>query len=624
MAKTLPWNWETLKAIGQLAGQSVVDAKPGSRLPGRVIRKKLRNRFTSIPAIQAWSKDSPKTIPWYLEQTAARIPDQVGLVFEGREWTWRQINAEVNRIAHACDGRGWTKGNVVCLHMENRPEFIFTYYGLAKRGVIPSMINTNLQEGPLRHALAVSHAKALIIGSEGLAHLATLGEDIPIPADQCYLVPEGESYELPNSAWHYLADVVDREQTHNPPTAETITLGDTFCYIFTSGTTGAPKPAIMKHDRYYRAAHGWGGLSLALTDEDVMYCVLPLYHGNGSIIGVACPIVFGSRIVLRRKFSASHFWDDCRRHGVTAFVYIGELCRYLVNQPPKPNDADNPVVRAIGNGLRTDVWQTFLDRFKLRRVVEFYASSEGNAAATNFLGPVGSVGQWDAEVMKIAQWDMEAEALVRGPDGFAVECATGEPGCLVGRITPDSEFHGYTVKQATEQKILRDVFEAGDAYYNTGDMLRVDAEGYLYFVDRLGDTYRWKGENVSTQEVGEQLTLLEWLDEATVYGVQIPGADGRAGMAALVLRPGATFDAGAFHAHVAEYLPTYAQPVFVRVRAALDVTGTFKHQKVALRDAGFDPTTIADTLYYRDSAGGTYRPLTPEVHEAIVQGRIQV
>lgn len=624
MAKTLPWNWETIKGLVQLSVQSARDFKPGTGRDWTIVKKKLKNRFASVPAMQAWTKESPHTIPWYLEQTAAKWPDRTGLVYEGRRWTWQQFNAEVNIVAHGCDRAGWTKGDVVCLQMENRPEYLFTFYGLTKRGVIPSLINTNLQEGPLRHALTASGATGLIVGSECLDRLATLGDDMPIPPEQCYMLPEQATHELPGSDWHYLADVLDREQKHNPPTAETVTLGDTFCYIFTSGTTGAPKPAIIKHDRYYRAAHGWGGLALALTEEDVMYCVLPLYHGNGNLIAVGIPIVFGTQIVLRRKFSATHFWDECREHGVTCFVYIGELCRYLMNQPPKPDDRDNPVVRCIGNGLRMDIWEPFLERFNLRRVVEFYAASEGNAASTNFIGPPGSVGPWNPEVMKIAQWDMEEENLVRGADGFGIECATDEPGCLLGEITVDSEFTGYTNKEATESKILRNVFREGDAYYNTGDMLRVDAQGYLYFVDRLGDTYRWKGENVSTQEVGEQLTMVPWVHEATVYGIQIPGADGRAGMAALVLEPGAAFDPATFYAHVAEYLPPYAQPLFVRVRANLDVTGTFKHQKVALRNAGFDPAHIEEDLYFRDGAAQAYVPLTSALHADILAGTLHI
>lgn len=624
MAKTLPWNWETIKNIGKLVVQSTQDYKPGGTRDWSDVGEKLRNRFRSIPAIQAWSKDSPHTLPWYLEQAATRWPDDVALVYEDRQWTWRQFNEEANRIAHACDRLGWGKGDVVCLMMENRPEFVFLQYGLAKRGIVVSLINTNLQEGPLRHALGASHAAGLVIGSECLPHLATLGEDVPIPPEHSYLVPEHETHELPSSAWHYLADVVDRERDENPPTADTIRLGDVFTYIFTSGTTGTPKPAIIKHERYYRAAYGWGGLALGLTHNDVMACVLPLYHGNGNIIAVGSSLPFGTRIVLRRKFSASHFWDEARQHGVTAFVYIGELCRYLVNQPPKPNDEDNPVVRAIGNGLRNDVWEAFLTRFRLRRVVEFYAASEGNAATTNFLGPVGSVGPIAPDTMKLAKWDMDREELVRGADGFALECAPNEGGCLLGKITEDTSFEGYTIKEETEKKILRNVFEPGDAYYNTGDMLRADANGYLYFVDRLGDTFRWKGENVSTQEVAEQITLLDWIDEATVYGVEVPGADGRAGMAALVLRDNVDFDGRALHEHVAENLPPYARPLFARVRHALDVTGTFKHQKVALRKEGFDPSVVAEPIYLHDPAQGTYVPLTPERFEDIQAGKVKL
>jgi len=348
----------------------------------------------------------------------------------------------------------------------------------------------------------------------------------------------------------------------------------------------------------------------------------------------------GAALALRRRFSASGFWDDVRRHDATAFQYIGEFCRYLVSQPPRPDDRDHEIRVAIGNGLRPDIWAEFRDRFGIPRILEFYGATEGNVAFMNFENKEGSVGRYPSALLrrvmsnaKLVRFDVETESHARGPDGFCVECAPGEPGELIGRI-PEGDrgsgrFEGYTSKEATDQKILRDVFEPGDAWYRTGDLLRRDAEGFHYFVDRIGDTFRWKGENVSTQEVAEVLAGFPGLDMINVYGVEVPGADGRAGMMAFVpaVGPGAApagdappFDGRAFHAFVSERLAPYAAPLFVRVLQQPELTGTFKLRKVTLQQEGFDPAGVSDPLFVRDDAAGAYVPLTPERFAEIQRG----
>jgi fatty-acyl-CoA synthase len=335
----------------------------------------------------------------------------------------------------------------------------------------------------------------------------------------------------------------------------------------------------------------------------------------------------GAAIALRRRFSASQFWDDIRQHRATCFQYIGEICRYLLQQPPRPDDRDHPVRAIIGNGLRADVWEAFQQRFGIREVREFYGATEGNAAIMNFENKVGSVGRFPWKVLtnaRLVRYDVDTDTHGRGESGLCIECRPGEVGELVGRIPSDpndpaGRFEGYTSKEATERKLLRDVFTPGDTWFRSGDLLRQDRDDFFYFVDRIGDTFRWKGENVSTQEVAEQLSDFPGVQLVNVYGVEVPGADGRAGMAALLLQPGVAFDGAAFYRH-AQSLPRYSTPLFVRLLAEQELTGTFKIRKVELQREGFDPAAVADPIFLRDDAARAYIPLTPELSTEIRSG----
>jgi len=363
-----------------------------------------------------------------------------------------------------------------------------------------------------------------------------------------------------------------------------------------------------------------------------MYCALPLYHSAGGAMCVAAALRAGGAIALRRRFSASHFWDDVRRYDATAFQYIGEFCRYLLNQPEGARDRDHSLRFAIGNGLRPDIWEEFQKRFGIPRMVEFYGATEGNVAMVNLDNKVGSVGKRPPALVsapRLIRFDVEADEQIRGDDGLCIECRPDEVGELLGEIPKDPDaaqgrFEGYTSKQATEKKILRDVFEKGDTWFRTGDLLRCDAKGYFYFIDRIGDTFRWKGENVSTQEVAEALGVFPGVEIVNVYGVDVAGADGRAGMAALVVSDPKAFDGVAFYRLVADSLPSYAAPVFVRLQTDAEVTGTFKLRKVDLQKEGYDPESVKDALFVRDDAAAEYVALTPERLAAVRAGELRV
>jgi len=396
-------------------------------------------------------------------------------------------------------------------------------------------------------------------------------------------------------------------------------------YIYTSGTTGLPKAARINHYRWVGAGLAFGLYGLGARREDVIYCPLPLYHSNGILIAFGAALVSGAALALSRRFSASRFWDEAYGFGATAAVYIGEILRYLVNAPPAAHERDHRITRVLGNGLRPDIWELFRQRFGIRHVREFYASTEGNAYTLNMNDVVGSVGQAIlkfSENTLMVRYDVATDAHPRGPDGFLLPCAPGETGELLARVGPLTPFYGYAGSEETEKKLLRNVFRRGDVYFRTGDLMMKDAAGNYYFVDRIGDTFRWKGENVATHEVQEILSAFPGLALVGVFGVTVPGHEGRAGMAALMMEPGRPFDPAAFHRFAEDKLPPYMRPAFLRVVARAELTGTYKLKKLDLQQVGYDPGRTTDPLYYRDAAQGAYLPLDAAAHALILAGKV--
>jgi fatty-acyl-CoA synthase len=403
--------------------------------------------------------------------------------------------------------------------------------------------------------------------------------------------------------------------------------GDALFLIFTSGTTGLPKAARFSHSRFQGG--GTYALLAGFGRRDVLYCALPLYHTVGGVMCVNAVLRAGATLALTRRFRASRFWQEAADAGATAIQYVGEMCRYLLAQPAGAHDRAHRVRLAVGNGLRSDAWASFQERFRIAQVVEFYGATESNVSMVNLAGRVGAVGR-PAPGMHVAlvRYDPRTEAPLRDAGGRCAPCEDGEPGELLGRIsegrTAAGRFEGYTSREASERKILRDVFAPGDAWFRTGDLLRRDADGFYFFVDRIGDTFRWKGENVSSEEVAQALDAFPSVAQSVVYGVEVPGAEGRAGMAALVLRAGETLDGEALYAHVTRALPAFARPAFVRVAPGLETTATLKLKKAPLREAGWDPARCADPLYVRDDARGCFVPLTAEAEAALRSGALRL
>jgi fatty-acyl-CoA synthase len=490
---------------------------------------------------------------------------------------------------------------------------------LLKLGATASLVNHNLSGRSLAHCINTTGSAACLVGEEVFDAVREVAGELALPEQRLLWVRDRAASACPGGARDFLGAAAARPAT-NPDTTPSVRSGDTAFYVFTSGTTGLPKAALNSHWRWLSS-----GEQMRVTvnggPDDVFYCVLPLYHGAAGMSLTANALSSGASIVLRRRFSASAFWEEVRSHRVTVCQYIGEICRYLLNQPERADDRAHGLRAMTGAGLSPEVWERFQRRFGVAQIFEGWGSTEANTNLLNVDNRVGSCGRVpfrERTNLRLVRYDVDTDSHPRGSDGLMIECRAGEPGELLGLISSPEpgrygvRFEGYTSAQDTERKVLRDVFFPGDAWWRSGDLLRFDEDGYFWFVDRIGDTFRWKSENVSTQEVADALGDFPGIETINVYGVAVPGQEGRAGMAALVMQPGATFDPAAFHAHCRARLPGYAIPLFLRLSAQADITSTFKLRKVDLQRAGYDPVRVGEPLLVLDEAEGRYVPYCSE------------
>ena len=588
--------------------------------------KFIRTLRRLLKRIKPIDLDSPVLVCDDFEEAVDRWPDNVAVEDEQRSLTYRELDALANRFAHWAKSRNLRRSDTIALMMMNRAEYLAAWIGFSKAGIATALVNTNLTGPALAHCLGISGASQVIADEETWRAVEEARPHVPrtLMVWALGLKPEDEASERRG-----LDAAVKGASAVRPDRSlrAGLTNRDTALYIYTSGTTGLPKAARIPHSRartYLRAfAGGMGG-----TEADRLYCVLPLYHSTGGLCGVGSVLLNGGALVLRRRFSAANFWPDVVESRCTFFVYIGEICRYLVNSPPHPQERDHKLRLAFGNGLRPEVWDEFKNRFVIPEIIEFYGSTEGNVSLFNFDGRPGSIGRVPRYLksqmnLRLIRLDGSSDEPVRGADGLCQAVSLGEPGEAIGQIKDDvrHDYTGYADKAASEKKVLRDVFARGDRWFRTGDLMRQDSEGYLYFVDRIGDTFRWKGENVSTTEVAERLSDAPGVREVIAYGVPVPGNEGKAGMVVLVTE--GRFSIKKFAAHADEQLPAYARPVFVRLKKTLETTGTFKYRKTDLVDEGFDPSAVADVLYVRDGARG-YRRLTPELYAQLIKGELRI
>ncbi len=568
--------------------------------------------------------DAAVSLGGLLEANARRHAGRPMITFEGRDLTWSEFNALVNRYCHVLKDHAVRRHAVVSVLMDNRIEQLAAVFACWKLGATASLVNTSLSGRQLAHCITTAESNACIVGEELIEPLEAVKAGLGLKEGEDYLYLADRAGK-PAPSWAIdLGGEAAAAPDSDPVETAAVLAGDTCLYIFTSGTTGLPKAAVVSHRRFMGNANIMARAGFRARPSDRMYICLPLYHATGLMLGVGSCLVSGASMFVRRRFSASGFLSEARAQNTNLFIYIGELCRYLMNQPARPDDADNPITRMLGNGLRPDIWKPFKRRFGIERVCEFYGASEGNAGFVNLLNKDETVGMTIYDVALI-DYDVDADEIIRGADGRCRRVARGDAGLLISRIDEKARFEGYTNPEATSKKILRDVFEPGDAWFNSGDLLRQVDVGFsmglahYQFVDRVGDTFRWKGENVSTNEVAEIINSHPDIEYCNVFGVEIPGADGRAGMAAVKPRRD-DLDIESVSRHIVTALPGYARPVFLRVQSDLEMTGTFKLVKGQLREQGYDVTRINDAIYVLKPGETRYTRLDEAFLDAIRSG----
>ena len=578
--------------------------------------------FRLLKRIKPIELDSAVLLSDDFEEAVDKWPDNIAVEDERRSLTYRDLDNLANRYGHWAKSRGLRRSDTIALMMTNRVEYLAAWIGFSKVGIATALINTNLSGQALAHCLTISNAFQVVSDEDCWRQVE---EARPLVAHNLMLWVLSLKEEDEASDRRGLENAVRGGSSVRPAASARagLTNRDTALYIYTSGTTGLPKAARIPHSRARTYMRAFAGATRS-TETDRIYNVLPLYHSTGGLVGVGAALLNGGRLIIRKKFSATNFWPDVRASGATMFVYIGELCRYLINCPPHEDERSHKLKLAFGNGLRADVWPDFQSRFRIPQILEFYGSTEGNVSLFNFDGKSGAIGRVPGFLksqinIRLVDFDVDTEQPVRGADGLCRPARVGQVGEAIGLIGNDirHDFSGYADKAASEKKILKDVFKRGDRWFRTGDLMRQDSEGYFYFVDRMGDTFRWKGENVSTSEVEQVLMDAPGVAEAIVYGVPVPGQDGKAGMAALVLD--GKFDAKAFAEHIEARLPAYAQPVFVRMIRSAETTGTFKYRKMDLVADGFDPEKTGAALYVRGGKNG-YQKLSAANRETILAG----
>jgi fatty-acyl-CoA synthase len=587
-------------------------------------RSPLKAWMRALERTAPIERDRTLTLPVLIGRLAERFGDAPALLSTEAALSYRALGAACNRYARWGLERGLARGDCVALLMANCPDYMAIWLGLSGIGVTVALVNTNLRGELLAHSINLVAPRYVIAGAslggalgEARARLpAAVGCWVSGPASGDFAGLDAAVAALPG-------EPLAATELRTP------SLEERALCIYTSGTTGLPKAANVSHFRLMQWSHWFAGL-IDTQPQDRMYNCLPMYHSVGGVVATGATLVGGGAVVLRERFSASGFWRDVIAERCTLFQYIGELCRYLLNTPPQPEETRHPLRLACGNGLHGDVWIEFQRRFRIPQILEYYAATEGNFSLYNCEGRPGSIGRippFLAHRLPVAlvKHDVDTAAPARDASGHCIRCAPNEVGEAIGQIvnaSGASRFEGYTDPEASGKKVLRDVFSPQDAWYRTGDLMRQDEQGFFYFVDRVGDTFRWKGENVSTTEVAAVIAGCPKVAEVAVYGVAVPGADGRAGMAALVVQAG--FDPNELRRTLAARLPDYARPVFIRIVPAIELTGTFKLRKQELAQQGYDPVRVSDELYVEDGPRQRYTRLDAATYERLQAGTLRL
>jgi citronellyl-CoA synthetase len=576
--------------------------------------------FNLVKGLKSIGGNTPNSWGLELERIAGLYPDNPAVKSPDGSFTYRELNERANQYAHYLIAKGVSRGDVVTLCFENRPDLLAAYCGCSKVGAIASLINTNQRGDSLAHSFNLNRGKVVIIGEECCDFFNEARSGIDISQSKVVMVQDTGKLETPG-----LVDItaeLERQSRNNPSTTKGVTLKDTMAYVYTSGTTGGlPKAAVIINKRALSAMFWFGKFVMPVKPMDTIYIPLPFFHTNAITVGWPPALYNGAAVALRRKFSASKFLEDVRAFSATHFIYVGEVCRYLMATPERPDDRQTTLKYICGNGLRPDIWIPFKKRFGIKKIYEFYGAAEGVGVFTNFLNIDYSVGT-SVTPFAMVEYDTENDAPVRDGRGFMRKVGKGKAGLLIMEISEKTPFAGYSDKKKTQEKIFRDVFKKGDMWFNTGDMLKNMGFGHAQFADRLGDTFRWKGENVATQEVEKAIDTYPGVSSSAVYGITMPGSDGKAGMAAIVLDEGKeSFELDGLAPHLRKVLPKYAVPLFVRFVPDFEWTATHKIKKTNLKNEGYDPALVTEGLYVLLPDGDKYEKLNQEIYADIMAGK---
>lgn len=599
-----------------------------SELFGAVVKTlpKLYSILVGLYYAKFTSKTSNLGLAWIFNRAVKMNPDGKAILYQNRSYTYNELDEWSNKIGNFFLSKNLKKGDVIAVFMKNRPEYLATILGGAKIGLGMALINSDQKGKVLLHSLKLLNPKLIIVGSELIDPFQEVRQEIDIDKEYLYLMSE-EEVEI-NAQLYEMKDMkaVIIQSTSGSLHAhwKNIIFDTPLFFIYTSGTTGLPKASKFNNGRYTKAFGLFGYVTMRYSKKDIVYVPLPLYHATGLAVAWGSILQGGATIAVEEKFSASKFWSRINHFNATSFAYVGELCNYLIAQPITEEERINKVTSVIGNGMRLGNWSKFKKRFGIEKIGEFYASSEGNVGFSNFLNLDYTCG-FGGVPFAIVEFDREKDEPVKDESGMMIKVPKGEVGLLIGEISAASPFDGYTQKDKTEKVIMRDCLVKGDSYFNTGDLVRNQGFKHVQFVDRTGDTFRWKGHNVSTTEIENLILDFNGIDEVVVYGIFVPKCNGKAGMANIILQENSKqqIDFVALIKHLEKNTAGYSIPVFLRVSKSVDTTGTFKHSKVKLREEAFYLDKVGqDKVYVRLSKSDTYTLLTPELLNQIEKGEV--
>jgi acyl-CoA synthetase (AMP-forming)/AMP-acid ligase II len=556
-----------------------------------------------------WKPENELSILNFFEKNVKRYPNEIAFVFKEQEITWQEADLKVSQYGAFLQSQGIAKGDCFALLMDNSADFLMLLLAAHRIGAIAALINTTVTGEGLKHVVTIVDAKAAVLGASHLEKFESSMPEAELNSLKLFLIKD--SKDVPEG----YTDINSASLNSGGVEPHPLKIIDIAMYIYTSGTTGLPKAALITNGRAVKTSYAGQFFGFRAKQKDILYLTLPLYHATGLLWSWAGCLRAGATTVIKEKFSASEFWPDVRKHNVTMFGYVGELCRYLMNLEPNGDDQNHHLRVISGNGLRPDIWEKFQTRFKIPKIRELYGATEGVGALVNTHGRPGMVGRYQKGSL-VVKCDLETGEPLKNSEGFCESVDFGETGLFISELSKLATFEGYLDKQASNKKIMTDVMKDGDTWFNSGDLLTRHENNWLSFADRVGDTYRWKSENVSTMEVAAIINKYPEVLDSNIYGVEVQSADGRAGMA--LMNVSKNFDFEVFSDHIEKNMNTFQRPCFVRIAEVMKTTGTFKHQKEDLKKQGFDPSMIEDKLYFYQK--GKYVEIDQPLYERIQSG----